>query len=52
MLKLLIDYGAKPLFKDHLNQSILFYVAKDGKMKSLSLLIEHGSDVNELDTNG
>jgi ankyrin repeat protein len=31
MIKLLIRYGANVFFKDHNEQTILFYICRDGK---------------------
>lgn len=39
IMKLLIDYGANPHFKDGYQQTILFYVCRDGKEKCLQLLL-------------
>jgi hypothetical protein len=30
-MKLLIEHGANPFFKDNFQQTVLFYVCRDGK---------------------
>lgn len=42
IMKLLIDHGANPHFKDSYQQTVLFYVCRDGKEKCLDLLFECG----------
>lgn len=42
IMKLLIDYGANPHFKDGYQQTVLFYVCRDGKQRCLDLLLEQG----------
>lgn len=51
-MKLLIEHGANPHFKDNFQQTVLFYVCRDGKEKCLDLLLEHGLDLNEPDIYG
>lgn len=51
-MKLLIDYGANPHFKDNYQQTVLFYVCRDGKLKCLELLLEQGLNLEEEDIYG
>jgi len=51
-MKLLIEHGANPRFKDNFQQTVLFYVCRDGKEKCLELLLENGLDLNEADLYG
>ena len=52
IMKLLIDHGANPHFKDSYQQTILFYVCRDGKEKCLDLLLEQGLSLMEEDIYG
>jgi ankyrin repeat protein len=52
MIKLLIDFGANITFKDQMKQSIIFYIARDGKAKLMEFLIQYGLNVNESDLYG
>jgi hypothetical protein len=52
IMKLLIDHGANPHFKDSYQQTVLFYVCRDGKDKCLDLLLEQGLDLEEEDAYG
>jgi len=51
-MKLLIDYGANPHFKDNYQQTVLFYICRDGKLKCLELLLEQGLNLEEEDIYG
>lgn len=42
MIKLLVERGIDILQKDTLNQTPLYYAARDGKLKLIQLLIEQG----------
>ena len=52
IMKLLIDHGANPHFKDNFQQTVLFYVCRDGKEKCLDLLLERGLNLNDPDLYG
>lgn len=52
IMKLLLDHGANPHFKDSNQQTVLYYVCKDGKERCLDMLLEHGLSLNEQDGYG
>ena len=52
MMKILIQFGANPKYKDQNDQTILFYVCRDGKVACCKYLMEHGLDLNEQDMYG
>jgi ankyrin repeat protein len=52
IMKLLIDHGANPSFKDNYQQTVLFYVCKDGKEKCLDLLLAEGLSLDDEDLYG
>lgn len=52
MMKLLIQHGANPKYKDQNDQTILFYGCRDGKLQSCKLLIENGLNIEEQDMYG
>lgn len=47
IMKLLIEHGANPQFKDNYQQTVLFSVCRDGNEQCLDLLLQHGLDLNE-----
>ena len=49
MLHILLDHGVNLKFKDHMKQSIMFYIARDGKAKVLEFVHTHGLEINESD---
>lgn len=51
-MKLLINYGANPHFKDSYQQTVLFYVCREGKEKCLDLLIDEGLNLEDEDIYG
>ena len=44
--------GVKPNMTDSLNQTALYYAARDGKNNIIEYLIHHGCNVNHIDTYG
>ena len=46
MIKLLIQHGANPKYKDQNDQTILFYACRDGKYNVCRLLLENGLTLN------
>ena len=52
MIKLLIRNGANVKFKDHNQQTILFYICRDGKEKCAELMLSHGLSLDDLDIYG
>jgi len=52
MLKLMRSKDADLGFKDKLRQNIIFYIARDGKVKLLEYLVSEGVGVAEVDTHG
>jgi len=46
MMKVLIKHGADPLFKDGLKQSVIFYLAKEGKIKCMQYLESLGAELD------
>ena len=42
LMRLLINHGANAHFKDNYQQTVLFYVCREGKEKCLDLLLESG----------
>lgn len=52
LMKLLIEHGANAHFKDNYQQTILFYVCREGKEKCLDLLLEQGLNLNDEDIYG
>jgi hypothetical protein len=49
MLQILAEHGVNLRFKDHMKQSIMFYIARDGKAKVLEFLQPYGLEINESD---
>lgn len=45
VLKLLLEHGANPQFKDQIDQTILFYIAKYGKIECFELLMQQQQNV-------
>lgn len=52
MVKVLLQHGANPKFKDQNEQTVLFYACRDGKLACSKLLMEQGLDINEQDMYG
>ena len=52
LMRVLIEHGANPHFKDNYQQTVLFYVCREGKEKCLNLLLEQGLDIDEEDIYG
>ncbi len=53
MIKVLLEEGnADPLFKDNYKETVLFYLAREGKVKCIDYLSKKGLDLNEPDVNG
>lgn len=52
MVKVLLQHGANPRFKDQNEQTVLFYACRDGKLACCKLLMEQGLDINEQDMYG
>lgn len=51
-MKVLVDYGANINYKDGLKQTIAYYMARFGKVKSLEFLIAHGGSFDDNDNFG
>jgi len=43
MLKLLLDFGAEPNFKDGIEQSVLYYIVREGNIDNYRVLKEKGN---------
>lgn len=52
LMKLLMNHGANAHFKDNYQQTVLFYVCREGKEKCLDLLLEAGLNLNDEDIYG
>lgn len=52
LMKLLINHGANPHFKDNYQQTVLFYVCREGKEKCLDLLLDVGLCLDDEDIYG
>lgn len=52
LLELLLGYGADVTYKDSLQQSALFYAAKNGRRRQCELLLQAGVQPNDKDTYG
>lgn len=52
MVKALVEAGANPNFKDANEQTILFYVCRDGKLKLAEYLMSLGCKLEEEDLYG
>lgn len=52
MVKLLIQLGANPKYKDQNDQTVLFYACRDGKLQCCKLLMEYGLNIEEQDMYG
>ncbi|CAD8202096.1 unnamed protein product [Paramecium pentaurelia] len=52
ILKTLYDYGSDIHFRDAMQQSIIFYICRDGRCQLFDFLISKGLSVNEQDING
>ena len=51
-MEILIEAGANPHFKDKYNQSVMFYLCKDGKKQTVKYLMEKGCRIDEEDIYG
>lgn len=45
----MIELGADPNKTDKVNETALFYAARDGKLDAVKVLIENGADANIID---
>jgi len=52
MAKILTDMGVKPCTPDTLNQTPLYYSAREGKNNLVEFLVKNGCAVNHIDTYG
>jgi ankyrin repeat protein len=52
IIKLLIRHGANYRFKDSIEQTILFYVCREGKIKCAEVLLSQGLNLDEVDKYG
>jgi ankyrin repeat protein len=52
MGKVLKEMGVNPSLPDTLNQTPLYYAAREGKNYFIDFLIENGCNVNHIDTYG
>ena len=52
MVQWLFKKGCRITHTDSLNQTCMFYVARDGRLKLMRSLIELGVDVNHVDRYG
>lgn len=39
MIKVIVDRGANPLYKDNNQQTVMYYLARDGKVKIAEFLL-------------
>jgi ankyrin repeat protein len=44
--------GVSPTYADTLNQTSMFYAAKDGRLDMIDLLTKNGCQANHIDTYG
>lgn len=51
-MKFLIEKGILPIYTDILNQTVLFYAAREGKSSCVDLLVKNGWSVNHRDQYG
>ena len=51
-MKILLDHGANPHFTDSYEQTVLFYVCREGKEKCLDLLLSKGLSLDDEDVYG
>ena len=52
MIQSLIEAGANPNFKDANEQTIMFYICRDGKKKIAEFLVNRGCRLDEEDLYG
>lgn len=52
MMKVLVQFGANPKYKDQNDQTVFFYACRDGKLACCKFLVEQGLDINEQDMYG
>ncbi len=52
IMKLLINQGANAHFRDSYQQTVLFYVCREGKEKCLDLLLDEGLNLEDEDIYG
>ena len=52
MVKMLVDAGGNPNFKDANEQTIMFYACRDGKINLVKYLLENGCKLDEEDLYG
>lgn len=51
-MKVLIQNGADPKYKDQNDQTVLFYACRDGKLNCCKILLENGIAIEEQDMYG
>ena len=49
MITALVEAGANPTFKDANEQTVLFYVCRDGKLRVAQYLLAHGCVLDQAD---
>ncbi len=47
MMKVMVQFGANPKYKDQNDQTVLFYACRDAKLACCKFLIELGLDIKE-----
>lgn len=47
MIKMLVEAGGNPNFKDANEQTIIFYACRDGKVNVVKYLLEQGCKLEE-----
>lgn len=52
MAKVLKEMGVSPSQPDTLNQTTLYYAAREGKSGLIDFLVENGCNANHIDTYG
>ena len=52
MVKTLVEAGANPNFKDANEQTIMFYLCRDGKKQTAEYILEKGCRLDEQDLYG
>jgi len=48
-MKFFIELGIDPLYKDNINQTVLYYACREGKFQCAKYLVEIGCPINEKD---
>ena len=49
-MKFFVELGIDPLFKDNINQTVLYYACREGKFECVKYLVEMGTFLTKYST--